>query len=239
MIFNENKTSLLIKDRGNECIPMGSLTLVKKNGMVLYDAIPKSNVVHITQETLNEFWKLSSIKCLYLCSDTPFYITKKCISLSLFHELSALSNRKKLTNQESLRKKTLLFVIMTGFMSVPGFISFFSHIICPDTTSRVKMIITNNIGHNWTISNLAKEMALSTSSLKNRLKNEGKKYSSILMECRMEKASSLLIKKNITIKNIAFECGFKSASYFTTCFKKFYGYTPLNYIKIISSSSQY
>lgn len=156
------------------------------------------------------------------------------MSLPLFRELVVLSGKNKITKQERLRKRMLLFAIMADFMRCPGFIPFFSHMTFTNTTSRVRIILNNNISYNWTMPALAKEMALSVSTLKRKLKHEGKNFSSLLMKCRMERASELLINKKTTVKGVAFECGFKSASYFSTCFKKFYGFTPLEYVNNIS-----
>lgn len=43
---------------------------------------------------------------------------------------------------------------------------------------------------------------------------------------RMKRANQLLLKTDLSIQNIAEDCGFRSASYFSTCYRKYMGYPP-------------
>lgn len=49
---------------------------------------------------------------------------------------------------------------------------------------------------------------------------------------RMEKAYSLMKKSNLKINEIALNCGFSDANYFTRCFTSHFGFPPTRYLKI-------
>lgn len=59
----------------------------------------------------------------------------------------------------------------------------------------------------------------------------GKGFADYLNDLRIEKASSMLRNPDIQISEIARECGFKTAPYFTRIFKKFRGMTPQEFRK--------
>lgn len=48
-------------------------------------------------------------------------------------------------------------------------------------------------------------------------------------KCRMEHAKKLLTRSNMTVKNIAFQCGFSDIHYFSRQFKKYTGLSPKAY----------
>lgn len=48
---------------------------------------------------------------------------------------------------------------------------------------------------------------------------------------RLEKAANLLIKTNQSVAEIALNVGFQNTAYFSSCFKKEFGYSPLHYRK--------
>lgn len=61
-------------------------------------------------------------------------------------------------------------------------------------------------------------------------KMEGRSFKSYLVEVRMEKARTLLLSRNYRIYEIAEQVGYKNPRYFTDAFKKYYGYSPADYI---------
>ncbi len=60
-------------------------------------------------------------------------------------------------------------------------------------------------------------------------KTTGQTFSNYLSTLRITASQSLLQNSNLTILEIAFQCGFSSASYYTTTFKKIVGQTPQEY----------
>ncbi|PHV69451.1 hypothetical protein CS063_15755 [Sporanaerobium hydrogeniformans] len=57
----------------------------------------------------------------------------------------------------------------------------------------------------------------------------GQTFSSYLSEKRIAASTHLLRNSSLSILEIALQCGFSSASYYTTTFKKVMGQTPLEY----------
>ncbi|HDS07541.1 MAG TPA: helix-turn-helix domain-containing protein [Bacteroides sp.] len=76
-------------------------------------------------------------------------------------------------------------------------------------------------------SELAREAGMSHSNLHRRLKYAtGLSISQFIRKVRLEKAYALLQESSLIISAIAFECGFRSVSYFNKCFRDQYGYPP-------------
>ena len=61
-------------------------------------------------------------------------------------------------------------------------------------------------------------------------KMEGRSFKTYLVEVRMEKARMLLLSRNYRIYEIAEMVGYKNPRYFADAFKKYYGYSPVDYI---------
>ena len=57
-----------------------------------------------------------------------------------------------------------------------------------------------------------------------------------LKESRLSKAASLLSTSDLTVKDIALECGFADMNYFGKCFKATHNMSPTAYRKLHTSS---
>lgn len=57
----------------------------------------------------------------------------------------------------------------------------------------------------------------------------GSTPSSYLMQIRLQRARKLLRNTNTPVSDIAIQCGFGDGNYFTKCFKKEIGYTPVKF----------
>ena len=88
----------------------------------------------------------------------------------------------------------------------------------------------------WFPDGLAAEMCLSESQLGRKLKAmTGHTISSFVMRARLNKAKQLLSRRDRSIKEVAFACGFSDLSYFSRSFRKVFGYTPSEFIRIPES----
>lgn len=80
---------------------------------------------------------------------------------------------------------------------------------------------------------LTAEMHLSEAQLNRKLKAmTGHTITSFVMRARLNHAKQLLAKRNMNITEVALSSGFSDLSYFSRSFKKVFGYTPSQFIKI-------
>ena len=92
--------------------------------------------------------------------------------------------------------------------------------------------LTKEIGSNlhndqFGVDSLANSVGMSRSSLHRKLhKALGISTSQFIREYRLKRALEILTQEDITASEAAYRVGFSSATYFSTCFHKFYGYTP-------------
>ena len=90
-----------------------------------------------------------------------------------------------------------------------------------------KVIDENLSDENFGVTSLAKELGMSRTTLHRKVKSVVKKSVSVFIrETRLKRAHELLIKKEGTVSEIAYQVGFSSATYFHTCFHNYYGYSP-------------
>lgn len=82
------------------------------------------------------------------------------------------------------------------------------------------------------VADFCSHLGLSTSQLYRKTKALFKSSTnSFIQKYRLDKAFELLLKKNKSISEIAFETGFNSAAYFTKRFQKKYGFSPSSVTK--------
>ena len=88
--------------------------------------------------------------------------------------------------------------------------------------------IEANLNNNqFGVDSLAQSMGMSRSSLHRKLhKTAGISTSQFIREHRLKRALEILKQEDITASEVAYRVGFSSATYFNTCFHKFFGYTP-------------
>ncbi len=97
---------------------------------------------------------------------------------------------------------------------------------------KVEQLIQINLP-NISIERVAKHLYLSVRTLQRKLKEEQKSFREILDEARKKKAHGYLIKKNISLGEIAFMLGFSEPSAFSQAAKRWFGMTPGNYRHMI------
>ena len=76
---------------------------------------------------------------------------------------------------------------------------------------------------------------MNSRTLQRRLGKEQTTFVALLEEVRMGKAEKLLQSSDLTLKEIAWECGYSGANNFTRAFKKYYDMTPGTYRSTQSS----
>ncbi len=91
---------------------------------------------------------------------------------------------------------------------------------------------------NLNVDILADEACMSTSGLFKRLKAlTGTSPGEYITAYRMKEASTLIKDTNMSIDDISIKVGFRSHSYFSTCFKNNFGMSPKKYRQISTASN--
>lgn len=100
--------------------------------------------------------------------------------------------------------------------------------------AKIKKILDNNITHSFSIEDLCKTSAMGKTKLRETFKHcYGMTIGSYVIHNKMKYALTLLLDETKSIKEIAQELEYSSASKFTSTFKKHYNITPIEYRKLI------
>ncbi|NQX86439.1 MAG: helix-turn-helix transcriptional regulator [Flavobacteriaceae bacterium] len=91
----------------------------------------------------------------------------------------------------------------------------------------VKKIILDRLDQNLLISDLAKIIFTNEFTLKKEFKKQyGSTINGYIFDAKMNKAKELLIKNNLTIREVSELIGYKNPQHFSTAFKRKYGFSP-------------
>lgn len=190
------------------------------------------NFVLVSRDTLSLFlpmFKEEALK-LHAHKKVPSLLVHHCTrDIPVFQEVAQLSQNKNLRYAEMLRKRALIFALLSVFLEDTQFIPLLLNVLQPNMRTRVCTVINNNIAHEWTLARIASELLMSPSLLKKKLREEGTSYSQLLTECRMQRALQLIVIYGVSIKRVAVSCGYHSVSYFIYVFRNYYGMTPTEY----------
>ncbi len=141
----------------------------------------------------------------------PFLLREVRIRLS-----NLLEERKRL--QEKLQKELVPFSSLSTALSEQE----------ENFLLRLRKQIEQHISdEHFSISELAGKMHLSRSQLHRKVKAlTGCAPQELLRRMRLLYASELLKQKKHSIAEVAYQCGFSSSAYFSSCFKDYFGYSP-------------
>ncbi|CER65147.1 regulatory protein [Salmonella enterica subsp. enterica serovar Typhi] len=89
-------------------------------------------------------------------------------------------------------------------------------------TEQVRQLIMLSPAKLWTAQEIARRLAMGTSTLRRRLQRESQSYRQIIEEVRMSCALSQLQSTTLPIGEIALRCGYLSGSRFTARFRQHY-----------------
>jgi len=98
----------------------------------------------------------------------------------------------------------------------------------PNLTTDIKQLIYRNLGNtNLGVDMIAEFMFISRATLYRRWNDENDiSIQQYIMQTRLNEAHSLLANHNISISDAALITGFSDSSYFSTSFKKLFGFSP-------------
>lgn len=99
-----------------------------------------------------------------------------------------------------------------------------------DLESKIRAIIGEDISNGFPdFSTLANHLDISTPTLSRRLNERGTTYQLIKDNARRDAAIAMLANSKLTIKEIAYQVGFKETSSFSKAFKQWVGVSPSDY----------
>ena len=79
------------------------------------------------------------------------------------------------------------------------------------------------------VEHLANQLFLSRSKLYRKIKAlTGDTANEFIRKVRLEKAKQIIEQSDLTISEVCYKVGFSSPSYFTKCFKDYFGVLPTN-----------
>ncbi len=95
----------------------------------------------------------------------------------------------------------------------------------------LKKILEENISNSeFTVKDLCSKLSMSNSMLYRKVKSTlGISPIDFIRQFRLMRAVQLLDKKELTISEVAYQCGFSDVSYFSKCFKSQFGVIPSKY----------
>ncbi len=89
----------------------------------------------------------------------------------------------------------------------------------------------NYVKNDLSLESVAKELGYSVSYISAILRKHNTSFTKYVTEVRMDKAKTLLADPNNKMATIANAIGYEDPYYFSHCFKKFYGVSPMEYRK--------
>jgi class 3 adenylate cyclase/TolB-like protein/Tfp pilus assembly protein PilF len=97
-----------------------------------------------------------------------------------------------------------------------------------DFLQRITEVIEKNLSNEqFGVSELAKEIGMSRSSLLRKVKKiTHVSVSQFIRELRLKRGMEMLGQTELTVSEISYKIGFNSTSYFVKCFREYYGYPP-------------
>ncbi|WP_262903594.1 hybrid sensor histidine kinase/response regulator transcription factor [Niabella beijingensis] len=98
---------------------------------------------------------------------------------------------------------------------------------------QVISVVEENIdAYDFSVDKLSREVGMSRTNLYLKLKAiTGESATALIRRIRLGKAAGLIESGKHTIGEIAYLCGFNTASYFSTAFRQFYGCMPSEYLE--------
>lgn len=99
-----------------------------------------------------------------------------------------------------------------------------------EITRRIEAMISADLSRPRTVGELARQFAVSESSVKNYFRGVyGQSIAQYLQQRRMEQAAALLSSTRLPVVEVAAQVGYESQSKFSAAFRRKYGSTPLEY----------
>ncbi|EFF7851427.1 helix-turn-helix domain-containing protein [Escherichia coli] len=205
----------------------GSVVAIEYNLKVFFSS-NKDNImiVEIEEKTVNDFFKNNTLSPFSVRRFYSAYLIVNCTDYSLLKNLIGCLNCDGETT--AVVKNSILFACLAILSSEKMFQSFLFGCL-NSLGSKVKAIIHSDISAAWRLCDISSRLCLSESLLKRKLKHEGLSFSKLILEERMVMAERLLSYNFYPVGKVAKICGYESASYFISVFRRYFGVPPHEY----------
>ncbi|QJS57541.1 helix-turn-helix domain-containing protein [Escherichia coli] len=205
----------------------GSVVAIEYNLKVFFSS-NKDNImiVDIEEKTVNDFFKKHTLSPFSVRRFYSAYLIVNCTDYSLLKNLIGCLNCDGETT--AVVKNSILFACLAILSSEKMFQSFLFGCL-NSLGSKVKAIIHSDISAAWRLCDISSRLCLSESLLKRKLKHEGLSFSKLILEERMVMAERLLSYNFYPVGKVAKICGYESASYFISVFRRYFGVPPHEY----------
>lgn len=213
----------------NEKQPISANTIIcAKPGQTRHTRLPfQCYYVHMT---------IPGGKLKDLLMDLPNYIhTERC---EFYHKLFSELHRHYVSfveDEEIMMQSILLELIHT--LTEDARKQTYHEKIRPNNSliiDKTLQYIKNNLTEDLRLNTLAASVSLSPIHFHNCFKSAtGKTLRDYVEEQRLKKSVDLLLKTDLSLTEIALECGFSSQSYFSYVFRRRMNATPREYVKEI------
>lgn len=109
----------------------------------------------------------------------------------------------------------------------------------PDVIYKIKQYIIDHAHKDISLEMIAEHVRLSPFYISKIFKEQiGVNYIDFLTECRINKAKAMIIDGTYSLKEIAYDVGYKDPNYFSRVFKKICGVSPTDYRKMANSKQK-
>lgn len=227
ILFVERGEVLVKGELGTEAIPENTAILIFPYQLHGYTCISetRATVFMFSYSIAEDFYYMSKADRFF---SHKFYLEKP---ISDFIKYS-LYNFNTKTDQYIV--KSIFYAISTAFLqqSTPqnkkntNFLSM----------RELMEYIFNHLSEELTLQKLSAELGINKNALGSFFNDTiGTKFRDFINNVRIEKSKALLLKSNMTITEIAYECGFGCIRTFNRAFYKFIGKTPTEYRKTLEN----
>jgi AraC-like DNA-binding protein len=128
------------------------------------------------------------------------------------------------TDQTQVRHRMIELMLLLASQGVAGNLIFQ---LDNSWRLRVKQLLLFDPARAWRIVDICQNLAVSESTLRRHLKEEGVGFRAMLEEVRLEHGMGLVMSTDMLISQISFSCGYQSQSRFSERFRKRFSMSPL------------
>ena len=154
-----------------------------------------------------------------------------CVAECLFQKLVDAQNRQDVYTPHYI-SAILTQMIIECMVYSKSLSPSFPSSLC----SKVLSLIHRNYREDISLQKIASTLSVNANYLGRLfLQTTGQTFSEYLTALRMQYALSLLRNTNLSIKEVAFDCGYNSVEYFYASFKKYFGNSPASIRKLNES----